>query len=86
MGFFNIFKSQDVRLKKHTIKSGKDLGISSSCLFYIEKEYDTVVNKYISRKYNSISKKIYKYYESYKLIYPWMNISKYSFPISTIWK
>ena len=69
MGFFNIFKSQDVRLKKHTIKSGKDLGISSSCLFYIEKEYDTVVNKYISRKYNSISKKVYKYYETFKLIY-----------------
>ena len=69
MGFFNFVDNQDVRLKKHTIKSGKDLGISSSCPVYVEKEYDVAVNEFLSKNHESISKKIFHYNESGKLIY-----------------
>ena len=69
MGFFNFSKNRDVRLKKHIIKSGKDLGISPSCLVYVEKGYDTAVNEFLSKKHGFISKKICHYNESGKLIY-----------------
>ena len=69
MGFFNFINKQDVRMKKHTIKSEKDLGISTNSLIYIENEYDPFVNKFLSKNYNTINKKIYHYNKCGKLIY-----------------
>ena len=69
MGLFDFTKNRDINLKINTIKSGKDLGISTDSLIYIENEYDTVVNEYLSKNYNVISAKLCHYNKSGNLIY-----------------
>ena len=69
MSLFNFLKKQEDTLKKISIESENNIGLLFTHLYYVEGEHNKVVNDFISKYYNDITKEISRCNESGKLAY-----------------